>query len=57
MSFCSPRISGRFFRGLRVRVSEEDGRPNDACRRTSSGRAVEGYICISFDECEQGLGR
>ena len=43
MSFCNPRIIGKFFRGGRIRDSEEGGRLNDICRRTSSGRAV-GWI-------------
>lgn len=42
ISFCNPRISGRFFRGPMTRGPEEAGRPNDACNRTSRGRAVGG---------------
>lgn len=40
MSFCNPRIRGRFSRGPVVRVSEDAGRPNEAWRRTRRGRAV-----------------
>ena len=40
-SFCRPRIKGRFSRGPVVRVFEDPGRPNDACSRTSRGRAIE----------------
>ena len=43
MSFCRPRISGRFSRGPVVRVFEEAGKPDEACRRTSRGRAA-GWI-------------
>lgn len=45
MSFCNPRMSGRFSKGPMTSVSEEGGRPNDACSRASRGRAVgETYI-------------
>ena len=54
MSFCKPRISGRFSRGPEVRVDEEAGRPSEACRRTRRGRAVGSdiYLLISSAQKE-----
>lgn len=59
MSFSSPRISGRFFRGPRVRVPEDDERSKDACNSTSRGRAVGrmGIYVLAFEECKKKRSR